>query len=164
QQPAGQTSYQGPSGLSAGREPGTVTDAPPVVVPSVRASRSSTRSTSPVTNAGCTPGVGTRSASSPASRAVVTASSSRSHSTSMWSDTNPTGMTTTALVPCAASSTIASLTSGSSHGVVGAPLRDWYTSDHGTSANRAARPPVPTSLAVPTLAMTTSATGRRCAP
>src|SRR5674476_177279 len=51
------------------------------------------------------------------------------------------GTTTTSVVPSAASSARASLTSGSSHGVAGGPLRDWYTSRQGgasTPARRAA--------------------------
>ena len=52
----------------------------------------------------------------------------------MWSLTNPSGTITTALRPAAGSSAIASLMSGSSHGIEGGPLRDWYTSCHGTSA------------------------------
>src|SRR5665648_877295 len=51
------------------------------------------------------------------------------------------GTITTSVVPPAASSVRASLTSGSSHGVAADPLRDWYTSRQGgtsTPARRAA--------------------------
>ena len=44
--------------------------------------------------------------------------------TSMWSDTNPIGTSTTSDTPSVASSSRWSLTSGSSHGVDGAPERE----------------------------------------
>ena len=44
--------------------------------------------------------------------------------TSMWSDTKPIGTITTWLTPSLASSSRWSLTSGSSHGVEGAPERE----------------------------------------
>ena len=44
--------------------------------------------------------------------------------TSMWSDTKPIGTSTTWLTPSLASSSRWSLTSGSSHGVEGAPERE----------------------------------------
>ena len=55
----------------------------------------------------------------------------------------------TARIPSPASRRMASFTSGSSHGWVGGPLRDWKTSSHGTPR--------------PERAMTTSATARCCA-
>ncbi len=57
-----------------------------------------------------------RTAQMPASSAVSIASLSRSHSTSMWSLTKPSGTITTASMPREGSSAIASLMSGSSHG------------------------------------------------
>ena len=51
--------------------------------------------------------------------------------TSMWSEMNPIGASTTSVAPAAANSRTASFTSGSSHGIVGGPLRDWKTSSHG---------------------------------
>ena len=44
--------------------------------------------------------------------------------TSMWSETNPIGATTTSVTPSAASSSSRSLTSGSSHGWDGGPERE----------------------------------------
>jgi hypothetical protein len=51
------------------------------------------------TNAGWLPGVAARAKARPSESAVSAASTSRSCRTSMWSDTNPTGITTTAFVP-----------------------------------------------------------------
>ena len=76
-------------------------------------------------NRGLVPGVAARANARPRESAVCAASMSRSCRTSMWSDTNPTGMTTTAAVPDLASSPRWSLTSGSSHGTDGGPLRLW---------------------------------------
>ncbi len=45
--------------------------------------------------------------------------------TSMWSLMKPIGTSTTAVTPDAATSASASLMSGSSHGIVGGPERDW---------------------------------------
>ena len=71
------------------------------------------------------PGVGVRTARRPASVAASIASVSRSHSTSMWSETKPSGTIATASTPCAGSDSITSHTSGSSHGCDGGPDRDW---------------------------------------
>ena len=56
--------------------------------------------------------------------AVPRASVSRSQTTSMWSETNPTGTITTPGVPDLASVSRWSLTSGSSHGTSGGPDRE----------------------------------------
>ena len=58
-----------------------------------------------------------------AGRAVASASVSRSYTTSMWSETKPIGTSTAAGTPSAASASRWSLTSGSSHGWLGGPLR-----------------------------------------
>ncbi len=59
--------------------------------------------------------------------------------TSTWSERKPMGTITTSVVPSAASSTRASFTSGSSQGVAGDPLRDWYTSRQGGTSTPAWR-------------------------
>ena len=69
------------------------------------------------------PTVAARVTGSPTRRAVASASVSRSYLTSMWSDTNPIGTSTAAGTPSATSASRWSLTSGSSHGWVGGPLR-----------------------------------------
>src|SRR5660398_281441 len=67
--------------------------------------------------------------------------------TSMWSEMNPTGASTTAVLPPAAISASASLTSGSSHGTRGGPDREQYTSRHGNSRPSTAAAPSATSRA-----------------
>ena len=90
QQSAGQVSQAGPSGPSAA-----------AAVPS---SRSRTRPVIMVTNLGSVPGVAARCSGSPSRAAASAASVSRSCMTSMWSDTKPTGTSTAAASPAAASS------------------------------------------------------------
>src|SRR6202000_672547 len=63
-------------------------------------------------------GVVARANAIPAASACNRNSWSRSHTTSMWSATNPMGQKTTALVPAAASAARWSPTSGSSHGTL----------------------------------------------
>src|SRR5699024_5100561 len=96
------------------------------VLPRSRAARSTTRSTNPVMNRSATPTVAERATSKPSPRAVPAASVSRSHTTSMWSETNPIGASTTFACPAAARSARWSLMSGSSHRVDGAPAREQY--------------------------------------
>ncbi len=79
----------------------------------------------PGDEAGSMPGVGVRTARIPASAAASIASVSRSQSTSMWSLMKPSGTIATASTPAAGSSAMTSLMSGSSHGCVGGPDRDW---------------------------------------
>ena len=83
--------------------------------------RSRTRSTHIATkeSTGSVPGATARANKIPASAAVAAASASRSHITSMWSLTNPTGTITTDSTPVSASRRISSFTSGSSHGIWG---------------------------------------------
>src|SRR6185437_10078951 len=70
--------------------------------------------------------------------AVAAASSSRSQSTSTWSETKPIGDTTTAAVPAAASAARWSLTSGSSQGTDGGPDRDCQTTSNSAPGPRTA--------------------------
>src|ERR1700722_5370998 len=90
-----------------------------------RARRSLTSSVTMEANLGWLPGVVARAKARPSDSAACLASTSRSCRTSMWSDTNPTGITTTAFVPDLASSPRWSQTSGASHGWDGGPLRLW---------------------------------------
>ena len=76
------------------------------------------------TNRGSPCGVAARTAGSWSARAVSSASVSRSKTTSMWSETNPTGTSTTPGAPSAASAVRWSLTSGSSQGTDGGPERE----------------------------------------
>ena len=98
-------------------------------------------------SAGWVPTVGVRTSRMPSSAAVCVASVSRSQITSMWSEMKPIGTSTTSVVPAAASSARASLTSGSSHGTDGGPLRDWKTRSHGSAipvaGRESRRPPAP---------------------
>ena len=64
------------------------------------------------TNSGSTPGVAARTSSIPAAAARFAATTSRSWMTSMWSDTNPIGTTTTAGTLAAASASMWSPMSG----------------------------------------------------
>lgn len=111
QQPAAHIARHGPSGLHA------AAGAP--------AMRSRTRSAIAPTNAGWVPGVATRTIRTPSSSHVARASRSRSHATSTWSLTNPTGTMMAAAMPSARASRRASLMSGPNHGTWGEPLRDW---------------------------------------
>jgi hypothetical protein len=77
------------------------------------------------------PAVAAREKASPTSAAVSSASLSRSQTTSRWSLTKPTGNTTTARSPAAASDRRWSFTSGSSHGTDGGPLRLCHTRSNG---------------------------------
>lgn len=97
-----------------------------------------------VTNPGCVPGVPARTYASPSSLAVAAASVSRSHTTSRWSETNPIGLTTTAVTPCPARSRRWSLMSGSSHGTCGGPDLLCQTRSYG----RSGAAPAATSRAV----------------
>ena len=63
------------------------------------AARSSTRSRTIATNRGSVPAVAARANGRPSRAAVAAASVSRSYPTSMWSETNPIGTTTTAGTP-----------------------------------------------------------------
>ena len=120
QQPAGQTTgtWLGPQPRSRCR--GTTS-------PRTCAARSTIRSTRPSTNSGATPGGGPHERQAE-SRAVSSASVSRSNLTSMWSETKPIGAHTTADARPAASSRRWSLTSGSSHG--------WSAARTGSSRRR----------------------------
>src|SRR4051794_22725031 len=80
QHPGRHTSYQGPRSVRAGRS-----------LMLLATVRSQMRSTRPLTNLRCVPGVGTRVAARPRLAQVSRASVSRSQTTSMWSLTKPRG-------------------------------------------------------------------------
>ena len=111
QQSRAHTSGRGPLAPSARRSP--------------PATRSSISSRIIRTNAGCVPAVPARTNPRPSAAARARASVSRSYTTSMWSDTKPTGATTTSVTPSPRSVARCSSTSGSSHGSRGDPLRLW---------------------------------------
>ncbi len=93
--------------------------------------RSLTSSLTIETKAGSVPGVAALASGRPSLPAVSAASTSRSNRTSTWSETKPTGTRTTARAPARARSARQSLTSGSSHGWDGGPLRLEYASRQG---------------------------------
>ena len=158
---------------------------------SVPETRSATSSATIAANLGVGPGALALANGRPSDAAVCAASTSRSWTTSMWSLTNPTGTTTTAdgrpsgsgspfgRAP-SASAARWSLTSGSSQGTLGGPLRLWKTRSKGrvpprtrsvmsrdaSRSSAAYLPPTAPGTAVPfdTLPLTAAmATGTLCA-
>jgi deoxyribodipyrimidine photo-lyase len=133
--PSGDYESQGEGRAVPGRQqPGAHTSPLGPNRPAARCStdgsrRSSISSRIIATKAGCVPAVPARHTDTPASSPASTASWSRSYSTSMWSETKPTGETTTSRAPSPASRRISSQTSGSSQGTDGGPLRLWKTTE-----------------------------------